>query len=321
MPDNYSDGSRQKQSAALDDFRAALADRAADLAVALLGEPKRKTFSELRYGNHGGFTVWIAGAKRGGWVDSAAREGGDLLSLIMRQRRCSFRGAIDFARDFVGRPSPRNPVSVPDTARASREKKPPPDAWKRIWHDSVDPRGTLVETYLRSRHLELPDEIAGSTIRFHSSLWYDGVRQPGMVALFRDIHSNEGCGIHRTYFDKDGCKIDRRMLGRAGGAAIKLDPDENVTEGLHIGEGIETCLAAMLAGYRPTWAVGSAGGIAAFPLLAGVDAISVLTEKNDGNANQDAVEQLRTTWAEREVLVIEPLIGNDCNDAWRADHA
>jgi hypothetical protein len=77
----------------------------------------------------------------------------------------------------------------------------------------------------------------------------------------------------------------------------------------------------MLAGYRPTWAVGSAGGIARFPLLAGIDAISVLTERNDGGANQDAVEQLRTTWTGREVLVIEPLVGDDCNDAWRPDHA
>ena len=57
------------------------------------------------------------------------------------------------------------------------------------------------------------------------------------------------------------------MLGRAKGAAIKLDPDDDVTLGLHIGEGIETCLAARQLGYRPVWALGSAGAIAAFPVL------------------------------------------------------
>jgi len=81
------------------------------------------------------------------------------------------------------------------------------------------------------------------------------------VALFRDIVTNEPCGIHRTFLDSAGRKLGRKMLGRAGGAAIKLDADEDVTLGLHIGEGIETGIAAQLAGFRPVWALGSANAI------------------------------------------------------------
>jgi|SRR6516165_6364356 hypothetical protein len=106
------------------------------------------------------------------------------------------------------------------------------------------PPGTVVTSYLAARGLMLPADIADEVIRFHPALKFGGVPVGGMVALFRDIRTNEPCGIHRTFLDGIGRKLDRKMLGRARQAAIKLDADESVTLGLHIGEGIETCLAA-----------------------------------------------------------------------------
>ena len=102
---------------------------------------------------------------------------------------------------------------------------------------------------------------------------------------FATLASNEPCGIHRTFLDDTGRKLGRKMLGRARSAAIKLDADANVTLGLHLGEGLETCLAARLAGFRPVWALGSAGAIAAFPVLSGIEAITILGEVGDGGAN------------------------------------
>ena len=193
--------------------------------------------------------------------------------------------------------------------------------WRRIWQEAVDPAGTLIETYLRSRGLELPDEIAGDVLRFHGGLYLDGKRVAGMVALLRDIRTNEPCGIHRTFLDADGRKITRKMLGRAGGAAIKLTADEDVEQCLHLAEGIETALSGMAAGYRPCWALGSAGSIAAFPVLAGIEAITILGERNDGGANERAIEKLAAQWladdATREVFAIETKIGDDMNDLWR----
>ena len=102
--------------------------------------------------------------------------------------------------------------------------------------------------------------------------------------------SDEPCGIHRTFLHNDGHPIlddagkkIRWMLGRASGAAIKIDSDDDVTLGLHIGEGIETCFAARQLGYRPVWALGSAGAIAAFPVLAGIEAITVFAENDDAS--------------------------------------
>ena len=188
-----------------------------------------------------------------------------------------------------------------------------------IWKAARDPRGTIVEHYLTVvRGLCLPDEIAGDVIRFHPALRFKGTHVPAMVALFRDIRTDEPCGIHRVFLDSEGRKIDRWMLGRAGGAAIKLDADENVTLGLAIGEGVETCIAGWLAGFRPVWALGSAEAIGAFPVLPGIEAITVLGETDDGgkNAEQTSICIERWTGAEREAFLAMPVAG-DLNTVYK----
>ena len=108
----------------------------------------------------------------------------------------------------------------------------------RLWNEARHPGGTMVAGYLASRGLPLADNIAGEVIRFHSALKFKGAQVGATLALFRDIRTNEPCGIHRTFLDGAGRKLDRKMLGRARDAAIKLDAEENVTLGLHVGEGV-----------------------------------------------------------------------------------
>jgi hypothetical protein len=140
-----------------------------------------------------------------------------------------------------------------------------------------------------------------------------------MLALFRDIISDQACGIHRTFLDGAGHKLGRRMLGRARGAAIKLDADENVSLGLFVGEGIETCIAGRLAGFAPVWALGTTSGFKNLPVLGGIEAISFFAENDSNGANERAVSACAQRWhdAGREVLIVEPLVGNDLNDVWR----
>lgn len=106
----------------------------------------------------------------------------------------------------------------------------------RTWRVCIPAKGTAVEEYLQSRGLPWREEY-GDAIRFHPALRLGGRLLWAMVALLRDIITNEPCGIHRTYLDGDARKVERRMLGRSRGAAIKLDAHEEVTLGLHIGEG------------------------------------------------------------------------------------
>ena len=192
----------------------------------------------------------------------------------------------------------------------------------QLWSRARDPRRSPVEIYLASRGLYLPDDVAGHVVRFHPECpWAEDdnlVAVPAMVAVMRNIKSDAITGVHRTRLTADGSKVGRRMLGIASGSAIKLDADEAVTVGLTVGEGIETCLAARHLGFRPVWALGSVGAIAAFPVLAGIEGLTILAEKDDSGASQRAVQECGKRWhdAGREVVIVEPKAG-DINDALR----
>ena len=208
----------------------------------------------------------------------------------------------------VGKPTTPRPTAPPIEFTFSA-----PDPTKirgalLLWNQGVDPRGTPVETYLRSRRLELDGAVCGEVLRWHPRL-------RAMLALFRNIVTNEPQAISRTFLDHEARKIERKFLGPVGGAAIKLDADEDVLGGLHIGEGIETCMTARMLGLRPAWALGSAGAIAAFPVLNGVECLTILREHDE--ANKGAADACGTRWHEagKQTRVIKARVGNDLNDA------
>ncbi len=187
-----------------------------------------------------------------------------------------------------------------------------------IWNNSQASTGTVVEDYLVGRGLTLDSSGASEAIRFHPALRNGNLKMPAMVCLLRDIKTNEPCGIHRTFLTADGAKIDRKMLGRCKGAAIKLDADGTVTRDLFIGEGVESCLAGRLAGFRPAWALGSVWGIDAFPVLPGIECLTIFMETNDNGANEKATRACAIRWLEAgaEVIGLNPLAGDDMADVW-----
>jgi putative DNA primase/helicase len=124
-------------------------------------------------------------------------------------------------------------------------KRPPkPDdtidriGWARsIWRATKPAKKTLAERYLvETRRLELPDS---ESIRFHPRLKFTetGEFLPAMVCAMVDINTNEFTGVHRTYLTEEARKAGVLTLGRKLGSAIKIDPDEAVTDGLAIAEG------------------------------------------------------------------------------------
>jgi hypothetical protein len=234
--------------------------------------------------------------------------GGDEIALVRHVTGYSFHEALDFLGDdrlmgqFKSSPGRREPrLELPDGATTTT------DALK-IWRASVDPRLTPVEVYLAKRNLLLEDAVAGEAIR-----WHPGVG--AMVALFREIETDEPQAISRTFLDQDGGKLGRKFLGPVGGAAVKLDPDGNVLGGLHIGEGVETCLAARQMGFRPAWALGSAGAIGRFPVLDGIEALTILAENDGANARAAAEVGERWSVARHEVLIVRSVEESDLNDA------
>src|SRR3984893_12327097 len=197
----------------------------------------------------------------------------------------------DYVRGKLGL-SPFRPGQAPNVA-PQRERKPVEETPAnnrepalRLWRQAFDPRGTLVEAYLRYRCLELPGEAANEANRFHPDCPFRNERFPAMVCLVRNIVTNEPQGIHRTALMPDGTAVKRngktfRMsLGSITGGAIKLDPDEDIEKGLCIGEGVETCLAGRQMGLQLVWSAVNTGGVANFPVLLGVDGLHIFDEND-----------------------------------------
>ncbi len=223
------------------------------------------------------------------------------------------RECRDYILKRLGQPVER--FEPPRRAKQAIERSDAPAA---IWRDSIDPRGTVVEHYLGSRGLPLPDNIAGRVVRFHPACPFGpGARHPCMITAYRSIAEDSLQAIQRTALTAAGKKLGRMMLGPVAGAAIKVDADTDVEQGLAIGEGFETALAGRMMGFRPVWAVGSAGAIGTFPLLPGIDALTILAEPDQ--AGRRAVENCGNRWTDagREVLVVRSPLG-DINDALKA---
>jgi hypothetical protein len=66
------------------------------------------------------------------------------------------------------------------------------------------------------------------------------------------------------------------------------------------------------------WAAGSAGGIATFPVLPGVDALTVFADRDDGGTGLRAGERCAERWraAGREAVVWQAPVGADFHDAF-----
>ena len=216
----------------------------------------------------------------------------------------------DHVRQALGLAHPKAaaPCAAPRQPRIARTTTT--DALA-LWQESTDPHGTVIETYLRSRHVELP--AGDGIIRHRPQIGLHG--EPGaiMVALMRDVVTDRPVAVHRTYIDHNGRKTGRKVLGPCGGAAIKLAP---VTDMLVVSEGIETALAAIRAGMPAVWAMGSAGAIGALTVLPTVATLVILAEV-DGGASRDAITSCTRRWCgspARKVFVVTPTVGKDFAD-------
>jgi putative DNA primase/helicase len=237
---------------------------------------------------------------------------------------CSHSGDdFSICRDFVierlgGKIDP--PADVAPQARDNVNI----DRARAIWREAVEIKWSLAAIHLARRCLSLDDDFARpGLLRFHPACPFGKDRAPAMIALMRDVVSNEPRCIQRTRLSPDGHKIDRLMLGPAKGTAIKIDPDSCVTIGLSIAEGLESALSGRAVGFRPAWALGSAGAIAAFRVLAGIERLNIFGEIDSNKTNERSVYECAERWiqAGREVHVFWPKVGGDLNDEWMAKNA
>lgn len=218
----------------------------------------------------------------------------------------------------------KRPGGIARKHRKNPEREPDPDAKARteaalvIWRASQDIAGSLAETYLRSRGIVLSPL---PSLRFHPGLKHaSGGVWPAMVALVVNGETGLPIAIHRTFLARDGkgkapVEPAKMMLGPCRGGVVRLGEPGDV---LMVGEGIETCLAAMQATGKGAWAALSTSGLRSLDLLRAIAKVIVLADGDE--PGEAAAQDCARRWQRegRCVRIARPPSGMDFNDLLKA---
>jgi putative DNA primase/helicase len=260
------------------------------------------------------------------WCDRGPRD--DALAVRIDQdgatwlcHRCGEKGCSRQAQDgSTPGPRPRQQLEP--------ERHETLSSWGRTLWENSRPIGpdTIAGRYLEGRGCLLPLFPDETHLRWHSALSdrVSGYTGPALVALVTDLESAKPINLHRTWLQHDGSgkapieKPRRLLKGHRSRGVVRIWPDTEVTMGLVVGEGIETCLAAARAGLTPCWSTLSAGNLAAFPVLPFLDGLTVLVDHDKPNpktgkrAGIEAARELVARYVaagfdpERDVVILLP---------------
>jgi hypothetical protein len=332
-------------------FEAAL-DEARSLPVeqGLLGHRlKRVTASELAgpcpHWANSTDTLGVNVRKRRWICHRCDANGRDAISLVMHVADCDFLTAVELLTGVrrgdapARRPTPR-PRQIDrarqDAEEAEHQRRCLTSA-RRIIAEMVPIIGTPGEAYLRDMRgidvAALSDVLERrGPLGWHRSLYFNqpdpeeplhefhGRRFPAIIAVMSDAASAVPTGaISRTYIGADGTKIGKaKTLGQPRGI-IRLSPNHDVGLGLHLAEGLETALSAMALGLKPVWATGDTGLMKSFPVLDGIDALTIIADHDAYGQGEHAAQQAASRWrhAGREARILMPRDPGDLNDATR----
>jgi len=265
-----------------------------------------------RCGGHDRFAVNLA---KQVWNCRGCSQGGrDAIGLARHIRDCSFRDAVTFldcgstaaSRLFV----PRN---VRTLDRSTNDDRAALDYARKIW-DEADPLGPEAIAYFERRGIDINAAPNQGGLRWHPKSPWENASKPCALGRYTTAIGNASRGIWRRPID--GSKP--KALGPTAECVIRLWPDDAVEVGLVLGEGVETTLAAATriehrgTLLQPAWAAGSAGGMARFPVLPGVQALTLLVDNDESGAGQRAADECAARWAavECEVTLFKPNIAN-----------
>src|SRR5712671_6883958 len=266
----------------------------------------------------GSCVLELKGEHAGCIRDWSTDEHGDQLHTLKCATGLTGRALFEYAAGLVGatpaKPKANGKGNGHGSTRQSDDEKRARDI-AFIRQHCVPAPGTLVETYLASRGLDLPD---CPDLLFHPSLtdWDEMIGRPAMVTVVRRSDSgDETGGIWRTYLANDGsAKADmpkaKMGLGPAAGGVAKL---MSMTEDgtLGIAEGQETALAAAKIFGIPVWAGLSAGGVRSFIFPPGLKQLSIFADRGADGEQAACDLYHRATDAGVTVFVVLPKSDDD----------
>ena len=261
----------------------------------------------------------------GKWTDAATGEHGDLLDLIAaRERLTELRDVLDEARRFLSLPRPerRDDLATPAPTGS-------PEAARRLWAISQPIRGTVAETYFRTRGITALRDC--TSLRFHPRCWYRADRDdepdvrtswPGLIAAVTDL-SGTITGLQRTWLEPGGSDkapvvTPRRAMGDLLGHGVRFG---RATDTMAAGEGVETILSLrQVAPGLPTVAALSAAHLAALILPSTCKRLYIVEDADP--AGRNGADQLasRAEAGGLEAIRLRPAMDDLNEDLVRLGH-
>jgi hypothetical protein len=282
----------------------------------------------------------------------SARQGGrEAISLEMHLGGLTFIEAVrSLIGEDAGTPKRRQPTPEEIAARREREaERERAEAYERARNDNSAARYVSIMRPLAisppalaflsdARRIDVSHRALARVLESTEAIgWCDRVffRQdnpdkPGhelsgqwlgaIIAILTDPVTGEPTGgISRT-FVHEGRKVCRAMSlgGRDRLGIARLSPDDEAEGGLHLVEGIENGLAAMVMGYRPVWAAGSSNTLAKFPVIDGFEHLTAFADADE--VGEAAAREVCQRWADAgrgASMKISEIAGEDVNDVLR----
>jgi DNA primase len=255
------------------------------------------------------FTIYSGGRR---FLCFGCGASGDVFDFLMRLHGVGLR---DAAAMLAGGDVPTIEVApLPDIANDDANDRL--EEVRSIWRNAVPAPGTLADTYLRSRGLDLPipESIRFSSLRYGKS----GAEHPVLVAAVAGP-DDRLCGIQRTFLAPDGRgKADvpkpKLSLGKVRGGAIRLAP---VAGKLIVTEGLEDGLTLQQELGLAVWV---AAGSSMLPSMAFPPIVrSVAIGGDNDAAGRSAADKAARAFSARglEARVFFPVGAKDFNDELR----
>ncbi len=305
----------------------ALRERIADIATAMLCDPISQSRSGLRYRRHGSLAI---DTDKKVYFDHESSEGGDAIKLIQREMGLDFRAAVVAGEKLLGLHGAAA-GAVPQKARrrynSAKAAKPKPRGISRkadaVWGAALRLDGSMGGRYLEeNRRCGNP---GNHCCRFVPALKHILSSRifPCIASLVTDAVTGAPLTLHMTFLALDGrakAPVEPSRLFwpglPVGGGVVRLSADDEVETGLAISESLEDGQSLVDHGVRPVWACLSAGAMANFPVLAGVEALTICPDADDAGRRAAAKCMERWTAAGREVTVTFPFgTAKDFNEA------
>ena len=247
---------------------------------------------------------------------------GDVIALVQHFDDCQFTDAIATLVGDGGRANVAPPPK-PATSYKHQDERHNLILADATWRTAT-PLGSEAVAYFAKRGIDINAVPDQGGLRFYGRCPWGSGTTPCIIGRFTSVLGNEPKGIWRRPLTGE----KPIALGPMRDCVIRLWPDEAVEQGLVLGEGVETVLAAATrishrgTLLQPAWAAGGTGNIKKFPVLPSVEALTLLVDndrpdRHDQRAGQDAAAKCAARWSAAGLGVIRltpKALGADFND-------